>query len=147
MDTLKTLSIEEFPFAVKENYKFFKVNENIIFYQNKTEFYFAGAFNNRRIIDSNLDGNDELIESSSGECACGCPPPASIAIWNGKEINEIYNQYGNINLDFKGKLVIETLTQYDGDPYSSDPNRKPKIGTNYYEIKNFELVPTKKRPK
>ncbi len=150
---VKTLTIEDFPIQVKEKYKFFKVNNRDIFYLKKGEYYYAeGVYGitENKIEDVDQDGNEELVNPYGYICVCMCvSPPVSLKVWTGSGFKEIYlnNPMNKIELEFKDKLVIENLTEYDGDPYSSDPNRKPKLTTNYYEIKNFELVPTKKRPK
>jgi hypothetical protein len=145
---VRYLNIEELNINVKEKYPFYKMNGNTIYYKKNKQYYLAGNLNDGSIEDINKDGVDEIVSKASYECMCMCSgPPAFIKIWNGNEFKEVYNNSGIVNLDFKDKIIIESLTQYDGDPYSSDPNRKPKITTNYYEIKNNEMIPTKKRPK
>ena len=140
------LVIEDFEVNLNEKYKFFKVFSDYIFYLNEDNYYFAGQILGNAV-DINQDGIDEIVNPSGASC-CQCQP-ASISIWNGKEFKKIYSESGGgygISLEFNDKIIIEKITGYETNN-SFDSNAKLITKTNYYEIKNLQLVPTKKRPK
>ncbi len=147
---VKTLLIEDFQYRVKEKYKFYKVNYNKIFYLKNGQYFIAGNYINiDEVVDIDKDGNEEIVKKE-GSCGCDCGF-AWILVWNGNELKEIYNKYPKnldtiIELEFKDKLVIENIKEFERSK-SYHPDSVPKVTTNHYEIKNFELVLTKRRPK
>lgn len=141
---VKTLNVKELPIKVKENYKFYEINYFYIYYLKDGEYYFAVSLKENgslKFLDINKDGNVEII-NEEGTSSC-ISTSALIYIWNGKEFKEIYNNSNNINLEFKNKIIIENFIS---ERYQDEDWKSKITKINYYEIKNFVLVPTTKRP-
>ncbi len=139
---VKTLKIENFNFKVKENYSFYIVNHNYLFYKKNENYYFLKEYNGWTAIDIDQDGNDELLNLSS---VPRCAPIGTINIWNRRELKKIYELPSWSELEIKDKIIIEKIYTYILNEQTK--NSELETNTNYFEIKNFELVPTKRRPK
>jgi hypothetical protein len=62
-------------------------------------------------------------------------------------LSAIDNKHKKFNLDFRENILIETITEFDNTYSCFEPKGNVKVIQNYFQLNNFELVPTDKRPK
>ena len=134
---VKTLNIEPSTFKVKEpGYTFYTVHNAHMYYKYNGSYYYAGE-GWGEYVDVDGDGTNEII--SAGDCACMCSE-ARVIIWNGNKLEKIFEEYPQASLRWEvGKNFLTAIRSED---FSENSNGQE----TYYEIKNNQLLPLKKKP-
>jgi len=134
---VKTLTIEPSEFKVNEpGYTFYKVHYGHIYYKHNGAYYYAGE-GWGEFVDVNEDGTNEII--SGGDCACMCSE-ARIVVWNNGKLEKIFEELPQASLRWEvGKNYLTAIRTMDFSENGKDEE-------TYYEIKNNQLLPLKKKP-
>ena len=134
---VKTLEIEPFDFKVKEpGYTFYRVHSYQLYYKYNNTYYYAGPVLGN-LVDINMDGTNEII--SDGFCGCGCSE-ASFTVWNGTKLETIFSEMPQGSLEWTVEKNFLTAKRMDVD------SENPKAQESYFEFKNNQLIPLKKKP-